>query len=310
MRRIRVEPLADIPEEDYSAFIRTNLWDTFYTNSFGFRDEEFHVVKPAGTMRIVVLGDSITSGDNVRQHERYTELVESCLNQNHKGKRFEVMNLGVGGYNTLQEVATLEEKGLLFQPDIVVIAYCLNDDLPYSDGGLYQLLSEQVSSKPTPWIRSFQTPTGGIVGILHKSQLFLLIKYFWITRLGRQETHLDTDILGGDIVEKAFSMLSHIQAKHDFEVLVVVFPYFANMSHYRYASVHSKVTRKAKTHGFDVLDLFDRYARLATLDGKEFRAKANDFCHPNKHGHWIAAQAICETLANKYATMTREKPFL
>ena len=36
-------------------------------------------------------------------------------------------NLAVGGYDTLQEIAVLERHGLKYKPNLVVVAYCLND---------------------------------------------------------------------------------------------------------------------------------------------------------------------------------------
>jgi len=38
-----------------------------------------------------------------------------------------VLNLGLGGYDTVQEVATLEDIGLAFEPAHVVLGFCVND---------------------------------------------------------------------------------------------------------------------------------------------------------------------------------------
>jgi lysophospholipase L1-like esterase len=44
--------------------------------------------------------------------------------------RFEVLNTGVSGYNTRQELATLREIGLRLAPDVIVLNVCLNDSDP------------------------------------------------------------------------------------------------------------------------------------------------------------------------------------
>jgi lysophospholipase L1-like esterase len=306
MRRIQVEPLNDIPKEDYRAFIRANLWDTFYTNSWGFRDHDWMRTKPKETVRIAVLGDSITSADNVKQKHRYTELVESCLNENDHSKTFEVMNFGVGGYNTLQEVATLQKKGLPFQPDIVVIAYCLNDNMPESDGSLYRLLREKGSLHGNKWMNAFQQNLQGrLFRLFEHSQLYVLLKYLWITKFAQKGYHRQNDPTARDIVTGAFSMLSDIRTDHDIRVFIVVFPYFTKMSEYPYKTLHLEVAQKAKQYDFYVLDLFDYYAAEAARDGEEFRATRNDICHPNELGHVIAAKAICETLGKRYPEIVK-----
>ena len=98
----------------------------FETNSFGFRSEkEFVVPKPENITRILILGDSITVGWGVKQNESYPERLEWMLNKN-SGKRYEVINTGVGNYNTKSELATLK-KYLDLEPDIVILGFYIND---------------------------------------------------------------------------------------------------------------------------------------------------------------------------------------
>ena len=58
----------------------------------------------------------------------------------------EVLNFGVSGYNTQQEVETLREKGLRYSPDLVVLAVCVNDALSHAGGILMFLGQEQAKS--------------------------------------------------------------------------------------------------------------------------------------------------------------------
>jgi lysophospholipase L1-like esterase len=301
MRQVQSQPFATVNQEDFDAFVRASKWDTFYTNSWGFCDDEFVVVKPANTVRIAALGDSITTALNVSRGERFTERIETCLNHKGHTKQFEVMNFGVGGYNTLQEVATLQTKVLPFQPDIVLIAYCLNDNLPNADGGLYQLLMDQVSTKPDKWISAFQRNTQSrFCKLIRKSQLCTLMKSVWDTKFSKEKIAKKKPGTEPDIVTQAFSRLSSIRQKYGCPVVVVVFPYFKNMSDYAYRHLHVEVAAKAERYGFQVLDLFGYYLKEIERDGTEFRATGSDFCHPNAFGHKIAAQAICETLEQKY----------
>ena len=106
---------------------------TLRTNRLGLReDRDFAVEKGTNVFRIVGLGDSGMFGWDVHQGEEYLAVLESNLNTRADGHLYEVINLGVPGYNTQLEVESLRMKGLQFKPDIVVVGWCDNDfSLPY-----------------------------------------------------------------------------------------------------------------------------------------------------------------------------------
>jgi lysophospholipase L1-like esterase len=97
------------------------------TNRHGFRGPQWSVEKPAGTVRILGIGDSMMMGYSVAIEDSYLARLEEELRANHPECRFEVLNLAVGGYNTVQEVATLREIGLAFDPDLVLLGVVEND---------------------------------------------------------------------------------------------------------------------------------------------------------------------------------------
>lgn len=94
-------------------------------NSDGFRDREYTLIKTPGTKRIIFLGDSIVYGYGVERKDAIPEQLERAYNQ--AGKKVEVLNFGVAGYDTEQEVEFLKTKGLKYKPDTVVLGYTLND---------------------------------------------------------------------------------------------------------------------------------------------------------------------------------------
>jgi hypothetical protein len=98
------------------------------TNGRGMRDEAYPLKKPAGTCRIVGLGDSVMFGWGVDAAASYLALLEQRLNAlPAMAQRFEVLNFAVPGYNTTMEVATFEHVALSFDPDLVVIQFVNND---------------------------------------------------------------------------------------------------------------------------------------------------------------------------------------
>lgn len=94
---------------------------TFRTNSRGIRGREHAYTKPAGTRRIVVIGDSFTWGYGVSNGETYPDRLEALL------PGTDVINLGVTAYGLRQERLYLEREGVRYAPDVVVLGFCLND---------------------------------------------------------------------------------------------------------------------------------------------------------------------------------------
>jgi hypothetical protein len=111
---------------------------TFVTNSHGFRDaREFAYAKPAGTLRVLSLGDSHTQGYEVRQDATFSAVLERYLG--HRGVRAEVMNAGVSGFSTAEALALLENEGYKYQPDVVVLGFYANDFEDNLKAGLFAL---------------------------------------------------------------------------------------------------------------------------------------------------------------------------
>src|SRR5579862_3734294 len=92
-------------------------------NSRGVRGRQDRgYTKPPNISRVVVLGDSFVDGATSQLEDRVTEVLESSL-----GSGYEVINLGVVGYSTDQELLMLQTEGLKYQPDLVILAFYYND---------------------------------------------------------------------------------------------------------------------------------------------------------------------------------------
>jgi hypothetical protein len=96
-------------------------------NSLGFRDVSHAIAKPAGTKRIVVIGDSFSEAIQVNLEETYWRQLQTMLNSS-TSTSWEVINLGVGDFGTAQEYRALMDIGLRYHPDIVLVQiFPLND---------------------------------------------------------------------------------------------------------------------------------------------------------------------------------------
>jgi hypothetical protein len=100
-------------------------------NSDGLRDREHARQKPAGTLRIAVVGDSYAEAFQVEQGAAFWSVMERKLQgcAALDGHQVEVINFGVSGYGTAQELLTLREKVWQYSPDVVLLAVTTNNDV-------------------------------------------------------------------------------------------------------------------------------------------------------------------------------------
>jgi len=249
-------------------------------NGLGFRDVEHPVRKPEGTYRILILGDSVANGQGVpRREDIFPFRLRARLEE--LRLRTEVLSFAVSGYNTQQEVETLREKGLSFRPDLLLLAYCLND-VKRSDGGILPVLRER------------ERTAAGVVSarahpILVHSALYRLLRY---GLLAEEERDLPPGIQG-DTVAESFELLEELSRDNELEVLVVVFPRFGRWKEYRWLDHHERVAALSEKHGFGHLDLYEPFR--ACRESAESRL-ALDRYHPSPLGHECAAEAVADHL--------------
>lgn len=96
-------------------------------NSQGMRGDEFSLQRPPGKIRIISFGDSYTYGYGVGQDDTYPALLGQLLERSFPGG-YEVLNAGVNGHGTYQELMYLR-RAVRYQPDIITISSTYNDSL-------------------------------------------------------------------------------------------------------------------------------------------------------------------------------------
>jgi hypothetical protein len=121
------------PDDSLVFDLRPNLSVNFQgvpvrTNICGMRQGPVVVQKPKNTYRIALLGDSFTFGWGVEEDRIFAAVLERRLNSlSQNGLRFEVLNFGVPGYSTFQEVNRYKIDGLDFDPDAAIVFFIDND---------------------------------------------------------------------------------------------------------------------------------------------------------------------------------------
>jgi hypothetical protein len=101
-------------------------------NSDGLRDREHDRAKPPHTLRIAVLGDSWAEALQVPIEKTFWDAMGRKLSECESlpgGYQVEVINFGVSGYGTAQELITLRRKVWAYSPDIVLLAFNGGNDV-------------------------------------------------------------------------------------------------------------------------------------------------------------------------------------
>lgn len=138
----------------------------FRINGQGMRDDrEFSYDKPAGTKRIVVLGDSYTIGYEVAQDATYASVLENRLRN--AGATIQVLNAGVSGFSNAEEYLYFIRELVKYKPDAVVVGYYGNDLVDNVRTGLFKLEGDQLTETADSYV-----PLGGVANFLNTSGFF------------------------------------------------------------------------------------------------------------------------------------------
>lgn len=163
-----------VPNAQYWHKSANGKWK-FIINSKGFRDiREYEHQKPQGVFRILVLGDSFTVGWEVQQDETYASVMERYLKEN--GLNAEVINAGIQGYSTAEELVFLEQEGVKYQPDVVVLGFFHNDLDDNIRANLYRFENNELVLHNKEYL-----PAIGIRNFLNS---------FWVYRWLSENSHL------------------------------------------------------------------------------------------------------------------------
>jgi lysophospholipase L1-like esterase len=266
--------------------VRTDGRERRPINSRGYRDLERAIPKPPEVRRVLCLGDSFTWGVGVLFDDAWPQRVERLLARD--GGRWEAVNLGEPGLNTVQEASKLEAEGLAYDPDVVVLAYVLNDS---EDANAAE------ARRAADWLEEKRTQAAAEPSLLDRTALFPLVRDRVRATFENRRRIADFREMFADgypgwrAGRQSLRSIVGLCRTHGVPLVVAIFPLFGNPldDGYPFAAEHAKVAQAAAEAGARVLDLLPRYRgldwRLLVVDG------ANDE-HPNEIAHRIASQAI------------------
>lgn len=290
-------------------------------NALGFRDVEHAAEKAPGVTRVVALGDSVTVGLGAALDDIYPRRLEERLRA--RG-RYEVLAMAAPGYNTLQEAELLRTRGEALAPDIVVVAFVLNDFDPGS--GIAHDLAARLGAAPpaltAEWLAASGVGEEDAVRLAERFRaqdaetLALWLRgprlsgawerlagrtYLgaWIAhrafaaRLARRPETLDPgDPYEGGVVGAGFGMIARLAEARGFRTLVAIVPLFGEFPSWEAypeenETAEIRARNLAEDRGLPVLNL-----RPALAAAGSPKALSVDPAHPNALGHRVIADAL------------------
>jgi hypothetical protein len=260
-------------------------------NSAGWRDLEHSIETPDATFRILGLGDSYLWGQGVRYQDIVLTRLGRALDGLADGITVETINTGISAFNTADERDLLAERGLAYDPDLVILFFVLNDVEP------------DTSRRHQPMIEFFLNYTA----ITQQQDRLSRYSHLWgwarqrVLLARRADSYIRQSITSFVEDESKWRQSRHalddihrMTRARDIPLLVSIFPFFHDLDgDYPFQIVHDVVRTYCESQGIAVIDLRDAYREYR---GPELWVHPIDQ-HPNEIAHAVAAKAIVAYLA-------------
>jgi len=262
-------------------------------NSDGFRGEEYTPEPLEGTRRIAVMGDSETFGFTMIEEKTLPGNLQLILNSE-SGKRYEVLNFGVPGYNTIQESRVLEEKVFKYNPAIVILYYNFNDPI---------ISPRSMLIRKTAFHRSYLVSFVDWAISRHNTSNEIEKHYDKIIKQGSTEADSMVDFYlnlhnGANFktTKSLVQKMGRVSKSHGCRFILVIAPElydFDDFKKYPYYPVHSILKELASTE-IEVLDPLPDVIAIGKKPGDLWVAY-ND-SHKNEEAQTAVAKAIARYL--------------
>jgi hypothetical protein len=273
------------------------LWQRRFVrlNSLGYRDREHTLSVPAGTKRILLIGDSYAFGAGIDDvEERLGDRLETGLNRLRGEARYDVINAGKPDTHTHHHIETLQ-RTLAFRPAYVFLIYVFND-------------IEHVT-QPS---RSVITDLRGPLSRLHPLRLAVLNSHFGEQVFLRVRQHLyrwawsGSGVTESDPYDNEVTLDAHLEALERFFALcregtaeARLIPFDTGVqSSPTLAARYERFVKRATERGIPVWSLANAFRGRSY---QELRVNALDG-HPNGLANKLAADVVLERFRAEFLT--------
>jgi lysophospholipase L1-like esterase len=256
------------------------------TDSRGFRSTEIPATAPGGVARIAFVGDSTTLGWGAAQNETFAHRVIETLQKG--GRKVDGFNLGVGNYNTRQELTLFRDVGVGMKPDIVVLTYFINDAEPMPRYGKTNWLDEHSAA----WV------------VANYRVDSLMRQMGEAPDWKRYYRELYDDKAPGWTATRR-ALLGFADTSREIGAQLVVFnlPELRELKPYPFSDVTAKVAADVKALGVPFIDLLPAFENLQP---STLWVTVPD-PHPNGRAMDVAAKAMLPEITSVLDRLCREK---
>lgn len=272
--------------DDQLIFRHKPSWETHYGevlvtyNEHGLRDRPI-LSKGENEYRVLALGDSVTFGTGVDQDKTFAARLEPLLQERlHRPVR--VINSGVGGYNTVQEVTYFKQQGLTLQPNLVMLTYVQND-VEVNKGPF------DPWAQSSPWGKSFPDMVITMVG---KLWFYRLVHHTYTYALPKPQSGpaltSQQESRGWRESMSALEELVSICEEHKIPLVV----FFRRMHPDENNLLLTDVVRHAK--GAPVKDMAPWFEGINVSSVVNSKVDG----HPNAEGHRVMAEHMAEDISD------------
>lgn len=269
------EHIPDAKATLQSVEIRTNAW--------GLRGGPVSESPAPDRRRVLMLGSSIVLGWGVPEEKVVSSLLQAKFEA--AGQKVEVLNAGIGNYNTERYVERFLQRLTPLKPtDLLILAFVRDGEPLEQGGGNFLLRNSQLAV--TAW-----TVANRLFG--ERGEASLVEHYRRIYSPGSAAvTQMNAE----------FAKLAAYARKQRIRVTLAMVPDIHNLDRYPLGFVHDIFGKTARDNGFAYVDLL---AALNGIASSDIWAMPGD-PHPNALGHALMADAIYPVLASDAAPAKEE----
>ncbi len=252
-------------------------------NNFGLRDNFIPKPKESNESRILFAGSSITLGWGVEYDSIFTTKLEHKLNENSYGKKYEVINSGIGNYNTQMEVIYTKSILKEVDPDLVILHFFLNDiEILSNNNDNFILKHSYLAAQLYLKYRQSKYASEGEFKNLGEYYLSMY----------------ETDHIGKSNAQNAIIELNNLCKSNDINFLILIQPDLNDLSYNSgQFKCHMIIRKFLEQNNISYLDLFDDFSKAAINNVQDIWVSHND-SHPNSKGHEIIFKSLLTFMNN------------
>jgi lysophospholipase L1-like esterase len=244
-------------------------------NSEGLRDREIAYQRTPGTLRILMLGDSFTEGWGVALQDTFSKRIERLYAA--KGVKAEVINAGVGNYNTVMEVNYFLDKGRKYDPDIVVLNFTFNDAEPAPPYPAENLMLR--------FCEACVYLAGRTDTLMRETELWADWKSYYLGLYS-------ADATGWRAAKAALAQLTAYTRAHGQKLLLASLPDLHQLDPYPLQNITDLAQQAARDNGVEFVDVLRALKFVPPL---QLWVSPTD-PHPNSRANALIAQALFDKL--------------